>query len=160
MFENARAAAVIAASDLARARSFYEGVLGLKVRKTHRIKTRRSFTSWVGLGSWSMSTSFAGTAKNTVFAIDTDDLARDMAVLRDKGVVFMDYDFPGLTTVDGVAELGGEKTCWFEDSEGNILALSERLSRDVTRRRPIAACTHTASERSDTVARSCPTVTT
>ena len=71
-------------------------------------------------------TSYAGTAKNTVFAIDTDDLARDMAVLRDKGVVFMDYDFPGLKTVDGVAELDGEKSAWFEDSEGNILALGQR----------------------------------
>ena len=29
MFENARGAAVVAASDLARARSFYEGMLGL-----------------------------------------------------------------------------------------------------------------------------------
>ena len=36
---------------------------------------------------------------------------------------FLDYDFPGLKTVDGVAELDGEKSAWFDDSEGNILAL-------------------------------------
>ena len=50
-------------------------------------------------------TSYAGTAQNTVFAIETDDLAGAMAALREKGVTFMDYDFPGLKTVDGVAEL-------------------------------------------------------
>ena len=71
-------------------------------------------------------TSYAGTAQNTVFAVETDDLAGAMAALREKGVTFMDYDFPGLTTVDGVAELPGERAAWFADSEGNILALSER----------------------------------
>nr|WP_243728650.1 VOC family protein [Microbacterium sp. BK668] len=72
------------------------------------------------------ATSYAGTAKNTVFVIETDDLARDMAALRGKGVEFLEYDFPGLKTVDGVAELSGERSAWFADSEGNILALSER----------------------------------
>jgi hypothetical protein len=38
----------------------------------------------------------------------------------------MDYDFPGLKTVDGVAQLGTERSAWFEDSEGNILALGQR----------------------------------
>ena len=127
MFENARGAAVIAASDLARARSFYEGVLGLKVSEESPDSDEGVLYELAGTRLMVYATSFAGTAKNTVFAIDTDDLARDMAALRDKGVVFMDYDFPGLTTVDGVAELGGEKTSWFEDSEGNILALSQRI---------------------------------
>ena len=127
MFENARGAAVIAASDLARARSFYEGVLGLTVTEESPDQAEAVLYELGGTRLMVYATSFAGTAKNTVFAIDTDDLARDMAVLRDKGVVFMDYDFPGLVTVDGVAEYGGEKSSWFEDSEGNILALSQRI---------------------------------
>ena len=126
MFENARGAAVVAASDLARARSFYEGVLGLKVSEESPDSDEGVLYELAGTRLMVYATSFAGTAKNTVFAIDTDDLARDMAALRDKGVVFMDYDFPGLKTVDGVAELAGEKSAWFEDSEGNILALGQR----------------------------------
>ena len=62
-------------------------------------------------------TDYAGTAKNTVFAIDTDDLAEAMSALREKGVVFMDYDFPGLKTVDGVAEHG-----WRESRRGSRTA--------------------------------------
>jgi predicted enzyme related to lactoylglutathione lyase len=71
-------------------------------------------------------TSYAGTAQNTVFAIDTDDLDRDMAALRAKGIEFLEYDFPGLKTVDGIAEIEGERSAWFADSEGNILALGQR----------------------------------
>lgn len=125
MFENARGAAVIAASDLARAREFYEGVLGLKSVEGSMDEEQAVFYELGGTPLMVYATSFAGTAKNTVFAIETDDLDRDMAALRAKGVVFQEYDFPGLKTVDGVAELGGERSSWFEDSEGNVLALSQ-----------------------------------
>jgi hypothetical protein len=43
-------------------------------------------------------------------------------------VVFEEYDFPGLRTVDGIARLGDvERAAWFKDSEGNILAISQFL---------------------------------
>ncbi len=34
---------------------------------------------------------------------------------------------PGLKTVNGIATGGGARTAWFKDTEGNILALSQRL---------------------------------
>ena len=37
-----------------------------------------------------------------------------------------EYDLPGIETVDGVVEMGGMRTAWFNDSEGNIIALGER----------------------------------
>ena len=49
-------------------------------------------------------TDFAGTAKNTAFGLISDDLDRDMPHLRTHGVMFHDYDMPGLKTVDGVAD--------------------------------------------------------
>ncbi|MGZ8803905.1 MAG: VOC family protein [Microbacterium sp.] len=125
MFENARGAAVVAASDLARARSFYEDVLGLKPEEIQE-EADAVYYRLGGIPLMVYVSGYAGTAQNTVFAIDTDDLDRDMAALREKGVVFHDYDFPGLTTVDGVAELPGERSAWFSDSEGNILALGQR----------------------------------
>ena len=125
MFENARGAAVVAASDLGRARSFYEGVLGLEVDETQD-EAGVVYYRLAGVPLMVYQSDYAGTAKNTVFAIDTDDLEGAMSALREKGVVFMDYDFPGLKTVDGVAEMGGEKSAWFADSEGNILALGQR----------------------------------
>ena len=35
----------------------------------------------------------------------------------------------GLKTVNGIATGGGAKTAWFKDTEGNILAISQRLER-------------------------------
>jgi catechol 2,3-dioxygenase-like lactoylglutathione lyase family enzyme len=125
VFEDARGVGVIAASDLARARSFYEGVLGLEPVETQPDEESVTYRLG-GVPLLVYRSGYAGTAKNTVFAVETDDLARDMAALRAKGVVFQDYDFPGLKTVDGVAELPGELSSWFTDSEGNILALTQR----------------------------------
>ncbi|HEX5730213.1 VOC family protein [Microbacterium sp.] len=125
MFEQSRGTAVIAASDLARARSFYEGTLGLTPEEVQD-EAEAVIYRLGGVPLMVYRTTFAGTAKNTVFGLETKDLEADMAALRDKGVKFLEYDFPGLKTVDGVAELSGERSSWFEDSEGNILGLFER----------------------------------
>ena len=44
-----------------------------------------------------------------------------------RGVVFDEYDWPGMKTVNGIATAGGAKTAWFKDPDGNILAVSQRL---------------------------------
>ena len=65
--------------------------------------------------------------------IPAKDMARarkfyeENAELKSKGVKFEEYDMPGLKTIDGIATGGGAKTAWFKDSEGNILAVSQRL---------------------------------
>ena len=51
-----------------------------------------------------------------------------MAELRERGVVFEEYDFPGLKTVDGVAEVGTERAAWFKDTEGNTIVISQTYS--------------------------------
>ena len=53
--------------------------------------------------------------------------------LRARGVVFEEYDVPGLTTMDGIAEIEGnypskgvgERGTWFYDSEGNLLGIGQ-----------------------------------
>ena len=58
-----------------------------------------------------------------------DDFDAVRADLASKGVVFEDYDLgPDFRTVDGVlTSPDGERTSWFRDSEGNILALGSSL---------------------------------
>lgn len=125
MFEQARGVAVVAASDLARARSFYEGTLGLTPEEIQE-EVQTVIYRLAGVPLMVYQTSYAGTAKNTVFGLESTDLDADMAALRAKGVAFLDYDFPGLKTVDGVADMDGERSSWFEDSEGNIFGLFQR----------------------------------
>ena len=53
------------------------------------------------------------------------DIVASVAKLKGRGVVFEEYDFPGLKTNHGIADLGYEKAAWFRDSEGNLLALGQ-----------------------------------
>ncbi|MCY1559257.1 hypothetical protein D9M68_962770 [compost metagenome] len=56
------------------------------------------------------------------------DIAASVEKLKRAGVVFEDYDFPDLKTVDHVCVLGSEKAAWFKDTEGNFLCIHEDLA--------------------------------
>ena len=53
--------------------------------------------------------------------------------LRGRGVVFEEYDFPGLRTVNDIAEVRDSegnlfgKGAWFRDSEGNLLGIGQPM---------------------------------
>jgi catechol 2,3-dioxygenase-like lactoylglutathione lyase family enzyme len=67
----------------------------------------------------------AGKNKATAARLVTPDFDAAFAELASRGVVFEDYDYgDDFRTVGGVlTSPDGERTCWFTDSEGNILAL-------------------------------------
>ena len=123
MFDGAKSYGVLPASDLSRAVKWWKDVFGMDPDMTDE---GGAMFQLGGTPVLVYETQFAGTAKNTAFGIDTDDFDRDAAALRERGVTFLDYDLPGLKTVDGVADLGGMRTAWFNDSEGNIIALGQR----------------------------------
>lgn len=124
MFENSIAMATLPASDLERAKTFWHDVFGLD-------PLRRDVGGDLyvigGVGVLVYESQFAGTNKATAFSIMTDDLDRDMTALRVKGVTFHDYDLPDLKTENGVVDLDGERGAWFDDSEGNIIALAQPM---------------------------------
>ena len=66
----------------------------------------------------------AGTNQATTMGWKVDDVVAEVADLKSRGVVFEDYDFPGLKTVDGIASWDNEKAAWFKDPDGNILCVS------------------------------------
>ena len=70
----------------------------------------------------------AGTSKASTAFWSVDDVAAEVAELKARGVVFEEYDFPGLKTEKSIATGGGAKTAWFKDTEGNILAISQRVA--------------------------------
>jgi catechol 2,3-dioxygenase-like lactoylglutathione lyase family enzyme len=112
--------ATIPAKDLEGTRRFYEDLLGAQVlTEDPGGIIYRSGDSFFSL----YPTQYAGTAQHTLGAFLVADVEATVADLRAKGVRFEDYDLPGLTTVNGIAELGGMKGAWFKDPEGNILSV-------------------------------------
>lgn len=63
-------------------------------------------------------------AENTVASFSVEDVEKTAQWLKNRGVVFEEYDLPGIKTVDGIATVGDLKGGWFKDPDGNILALS------------------------------------
>ncbi len=124
MLGNSDVYATIPAQDLQRARSFYADKLGL----TPAEERPEGLRYRCGKGEFLLFES-SGTASgdHTQLGWDVEDLEATVKELRDRGVAFEEYDLPGLKTVDGIAEIAGEKAAWFRDSEGNLLAIGEQL---------------------------------
>jgi catechol 2,3-dioxygenase-like lactoylglutathione lyase family enzyme len=112
------------ASDLARARKFYEETLGLKVMEENEGGILFDVAGGTALGVY--PSGFAGTNQATAAEFEVTDLASEMKDLRSRAVKFEEYDLPGIKTVDGVWSFGKDKGAWFKDTEGNILSLVER----------------------------------
>jgi catechol 2,3-dioxygenase-like lactoylglutathione lyase family enzyme len=126
MLNTARAVAIIPISDRTRAIDFYTQTLGLSVREETGGDVLFDAGKGTSIGGY--ETDYAGKAGHTLAGFFVEDLDAAMAALRERGVTFEEYDLPGLKTVDGVAELDGERGAWFKDPDGNILALGERTS--------------------------------
>ena len=124
MLARRRATATIPASDLVRAKRWYEEKLGLKPASDAPYGVE--YVVGDGTRFILYPTANAGQAPNTLMGFSSDDVPADVAALRARGVRFEDYDMPGLKTVDGVASIGDIHAAWFKDSEGNILAITEQ----------------------------------
>lgn len=112
--------------DLARARVFYEQKLGLT---RGRAKPDGKYEYPVGSGALALFQRGAPTkADHTAVSFGVRDITAAIKDLESRGVVFHDYDLPGLKTVQHVCVLGSEKAAWFSDPEGNILCLHEDLA--------------------------------
>lgn len=125
MLNNLPSLAVLPAADINRARAFYRDKLGLE--PSEQRDDGDLYRTAGGTTFLIYETSNAGTAKNTQMAWLTEDIDAEVAELRARGIVFEEYDFPGLKTENGIATTDGFKGAWFLDSEGNILAISEEI---------------------------------
>ena len=128
MLKNAPITPYVPVADVARARRFYEGTLGLVPKEEYAGGViyecgRTVFFMYPSPG--------AGTSKASDAFWTVDDVEAEVAELKSRGVVFEEYDMPGLKTKNSIATGGGAKTAWFKDSEGNILAVSQRISANV-----------------------------
>jgi len=121
ILEEAEFQATIPATDLDRARHFYENKLGLTPERV--LDVGIIYRSGKGTRFFLYPSRTAG-AGHTVGSWFVEDIQSAVQELRARGIEFEEYDFPNLKTVDDIADLGSELAAWFKDSEGNILAVS------------------------------------
>jgi catechol 2,3-dioxygenase-like lactoylglutathione lyase family enzyme len=124
MLDSANVYATIPAQDLDRARSFYAEKLGLQPEEDGPEGLRYR----CGNGAFLLfKSSGEASGTHTQLGWDVEDIEAAVERLRGQGVVFEEYDLPGFKTVNGIADIEGERGAWFKDSEGNLLAIGERM---------------------------------
>ena len=126
MLSNVRIEARIPTQDLARARRWYAEKLGLEA-----VEEREGGLRYEGAsGVFCLYTSTgASDGSFTQVAFYVDDLESAVATLRERGVVFEEYEGMrgGIMEIRGnyPSKGSGERAAWFRDSEGNLIGLGE-----------------------------------
>jgi predicted enzyme related to lactoylglutathione lyase len=113
--------AYLPVSDVARARKFYEQKLGFKPKQEVAGGVIYEFGGRTACFLY--PTPNAGTSKASQAFWQVEDIEREVADLKARGVTFEEYNAPHLKTVNSIATGGGAKSAWFKDTEGNILAV-------------------------------------
>ena len=131
MLEDTKVAARISAQDLQQARSFYAEKLGLEPSE----ERPGGLLYRCGEGAFALFESVGATSgDHTQMGWEVEDIEATVEWLRGRGVVFEEYDVPGLRTVNDIAEVRDSegnlfgKGAWFRDSEGNLLGIGQPMS--------------------------------
>jgi catechol 2,3-dioxygenase-like lactoylglutathione lyase family enzyme len=118
------------AQDLERAGRWYAEKLGLEPVE-ERLGGLRYECGGVSFALFQSAGAPSGA--HTQMGWEVADIDATVAELRARGVVFEEYDVPGLETVDGIADIEGnypskgvgERAAWFHDSEGNLIGIGQ-----------------------------------
>lgn len=125
MLSQAPVTPYIPVSDVRRAREFYEKKIGLRPKAEPDPEGGIAYACGDDSVIYLYKSVGAGTSKASQAFWTVDNLEKEVADLKARGVVFEEYDMPGLKTKNGILEGGG--AAWFKDSEGNIMAVIERV---------------------------------
>ena len=115
--------ATLPASDLTKARSFYEDTLGLTVQRDGMGGV--SYTCGSG-NLFVYESAYAGTNKATsvTFDVPASEFDAEVDALRAKNIEFMTFEMEGMDWDDGIGSMGSQmRAVWFTDPDGNILNL-------------------------------------
>lgn len=125
MLQNHPLYAYFPAIDVARARKFYEGTLGFVAGEEQAGGVTYRFGG--GTACFLYPTPNAGTSKASQAFWQVEDIEREVADLKTRGVAFEHYDLPEAAWNGDIMTAGGAKAAWFKDTEGNILAVIQEL---------------------------------
>lgn len=123
MLKHKSSSAIVAVSDIDRARAFYSDTLGLDVEEdmgdvlTYRTGDTRLVV---------YKSEFAGSNKGNAVVWDVgEEIDRIASDLGRKGVDFQHYDELDGVTLEGDIHVAGDfRMVWFKDPDGNILHLN------------------------------------
>ena len=123
---DARVEPAVPVSDMAKAKEFYEGKLGLSGGRpigdggiTYPCGAGREIHIYP-------SPANAGKSSGTIAAWEVEDLEKTVDELTANGVSFAQVDSDRIKTNEkGIAELGEDRMAWFKDPDGNFHGVAQ-----------------------------------
>jgi catechol 2,3-dioxygenase-like lactoylglutathione lyase family enzyme len=122
MLERCAVIAFAAATDLDRAREFYQGTLGLT------LVDQNPFACVFDVGGTMLrvtAVAQVATPGYTILGWRVDDIDGTVAGLRARGVTFTRYEQMGQDDSSIWMAPNGDRIAWFTDPDGNTLSLTE-----------------------------------
>ena len=109
------------ATDLATAKDFYYGKLGLEILDENEAAIVFGCGGGTQLAVTKSTTGTADTQTQAGWTVK--DIRAEVAELRSRGVKVEEYDLPGLKTEDGVADIGFAWAAFIVDPGKNALGI-------------------------------------
>ncbi|MGH2686259.1 MAG: VOC family protein [Actinomycetota bacterium] len=122
MLQEFPAHATLPVADLERAKTWWREKLGFTPKEED---PGGAYYESGGATFALFPTQYAGTAKNTQMEWSVKDVRAEAAELKKRGVVFDHFDMPGVEWDGDIAKMGPFLGCWFRDSEGNTLSITQ-----------------------------------
>jgi catechol 2,3-dioxygenase-like lactoylglutathione lyase family enzyme len=130
MLANAKISATIPVTDLARAREFYEGVLGLEVLQEGFLDEGTIIYQSGGTHLTVYQRPTASSGEHTLAGFEIEgDFDSVIDALLAKGITFDTFEMPGVDASwddRGVLSDGKNLAAWFKDPDGNVLVIAQR----------------------------------
>jgi len=124
MLKDSKAFSGFSAGDIAKAKEFYGGTLGLDVSESHGLLTLR-LAGGNNVLIYPKPNHVPATYTVLNFPVKDVDLA--VEELKKRGVRFEQYDLPDLKTDEkGTMRGNGPTIAWFKDPAGNILSVIDQ----------------------------------
>ena len=123
MLKARNSSAIVAVSDLARARAFYGETLGLNLSPESEGDVAVFHTGDTHLVVYVSEFAGSNRANAVVWSVG-EEIESFVSDLAARGVVFEQYDMDGATYENGVHRMGDFRMVWFKDPDGNILHLN------------------------------------
>lgn len=127
MLSNAKITAVVPVTDLARSRSFYEGILGLTPK---HVLPQQMVTEYENAGTtlliYQRETASSGEHTIAGFTLEQSDFDDAVVSLLNHGVKFDVFNPPGVQLnwdARGVLQEENGAAAWFKDPDGNVLSI-------------------------------------
>jgi len=134
MLSDAHYAAALPCSDLARAKSFYEDKLGLV--PVGVMPDRIFYLGPGGTEFLLFASSGKASGSHDQMRLSVADIQAEVRELKQRGVQFEEFDFPGFDKATSIALVGDHWAAWIRDTEGNQLVIVQLPAGAVDRPAP------------------------